>query len=44
MEILKKNKGVLVFYLLLVVVTLIVVQRNQQNLNMENRYVYLTGN
>lgn len=42
MELIKRNKGVLVFYLLLVVITLVVVQRNEQNLNMENRYVYLT--
>ena len=42
MEILKKNKGVLIFYLLLVVITLAVVERNEENINMENRYVYLT--
>lgn len=42
MELIKKNKGVLVFYLLLVVITLVVVQRNEQNLDMETRYVYLT--
>ena len=42
MEILKKNKGVLIFYLLIVVITLAVVERNEENINMENRYVYLT--
>ena len=42
MKILKKNKGVLIFYLLLVVITLAVVERNEENINMENRYVYLT--
>lgn len=41
MKILKKNKGVLIFYLLLVVITLAVVERNEENINMENRYVYL---
>ena len=43
MKILKKNKGVLIFYLLLVVITLAVVERNEENINMENRYVYLTS-
>ena len=42
MKILKKNKGVLIFYLLIVVITLAVVERNEENINMENRYVYLT--
>lgn len=42
MKILKKNKGVLLFYLLLIVITLAVVERNEKNINMENRYVYLT--
>lgn len=41
MEMLKKNKGVIIFYLLLVVVTLVIVQSNERNLEMENRYVYL---
>lgn len=42
MKILKQNKGVLIFYLLLVVITLVVVERNEKNINMDNRYVYLT--
>jgi len=42
MEFVKKNRGVIIFYLLLVLVTLVVVQSNQRNLEMENRYVYLT--
>lgn len=42
MKFVKKNKGVLVFYLLLMVVTLVIVQSNQRELSMENRYVYLT--
>lgn len=42
MEIIKKNRGVIIFYLLLVLATLIIVQSNQRELKMENRYVYLT--
>ncbi len=42
MKILKQNKGVLIFYLLLVIITLAVVERNEKNINMDNRYVYLT--
>ena len=42
MKFLNKNKGVLVFYLLLVIVTLVIVQSNEREISMENRYVYLT--
>ena len=42
MKFLNKNKGVLVFYLLLVIVTLGIVQSNEREISMENRYVYLT--
>lgn len=42
MEMIKKNRGVIIFYLLLVLATLIIVQSNQRELKMENRYVYLT--
>lgn len=42
METIKKNRGVIIFYLLLVLATLIIVQSNQRELKMENRYVYLT--
>lgn len=42
MEFVKKNRGVIIFYLLLVIATLVIVQSNKRNLEMENRYVYLT--
>jgi len=42
MEYVKKNRGVIVFYLLLVMVTLVVINFNKRNLNMESGYVYLT--
>lgn len=41
MKMIKKNKGVIIFYLLLIFVTLAVTQSNQRELNLENRYVYL---
>lgn len=41
MEFVKKNKGVIIFYLLLIMVTLIIIQSNDKNLEMENEYVYL---
>ena len=41
MKIIKKNRGVIVFYLLLVVTTLVVINFNERNLKDENKYVYL---
>ena len=41
MEYVKRNKGVIIFYLLLVVTTLVVVNFNERHLSMENEYVYL---
>lgn len=43
MEILKRNKGVIVFYLLLTLGTLVITYNNEKELDIgtENRYVYL---
>lgn len=41
MKILKKNKGVIIFYALLVVSTLVIINVNSQSLNIDNDYVYL---
>ena len=41
MEFVKKNKGVIIFYLLLVLATLMIIQSNNRNLESETRYVYL---
>ena len=38
MNILKQNKGVIIFYLLLIVCTFTLVQVNTKNLDTENRY------
>ncbi|MGM9882308.1 MAG: hypothetical protein ACI31S_05650 [Bacilli bacterium] len=42
MEFVKKNKGVIIFYLLLAIATLMIVQSNNRNLESETGYVYLT--
>lgn len=41
MNYVKNNRGVIVFYLLLVVTTLVIINCNEKHLNMENGYVYL---
>lgn len=42
MEYAKQNKGVIVFYLLLIVTTLVVINFNGRNLSLENNVVYLS--
>lgn len=42
MKIIEKNKGVIIFYLILVLVTMFVVQRGERNIDLNNRYVYLS--
>lgn len=42
MEYVKRNRGVIVFYLLLVITTLVIINFNERNLSMENEYVYLS--
>lgn len=42
MKFVKKNRGVIVFYLLLAITTLVVINCNEQNLSLEKEYVYLT--
>ena len=42
MEYVKRNRGVIMFYLLLVMVTLVVINFNERNLYVESEYVYLT--
>ena len=41
MKILKRNKGVLVFYILLVISTLVIINVNEKSLDITNDYVYL---
>ncbi len=41
MEFVKRNKGVIVFYLLIALATLVVIQSNERNLKVESNYVYL---
>jgi len=41
MKKLKRNKGVIVFYVLLVISTLVVINVNEKNLDIDNNYVYL---
>ena len=41
MKILKKNKGVVIFYVLLVVSTLVIINVNEKKLDITNDYVYL---
>ena len=42
MEYVKRNRGVIVFYLLLVITTLVIINFNEKHLSMENEYVYLS--
>ena len=42
MSFVKKNKGAIIFYLVLVLSTLIMIQNNNKNLEENNGYVYLT--
>ncbi len=41
MKMLKKNKGVLVFYILLIVSTLVIINENEKKLDIAGNYVYL---
>ena len=41
MKMLKKNKGVVIFYLLLVVSTLVIINANEKKLDITDNYVYL---
>ena len=41
MEYVKRNKGVIIFYLLLVITTLVIINCNERHLSAENKYVYL---
>lgn len=42
MEFIKENRGVIIFYLLLIMATLVIIQSNEKKLGMENNYVYLS--
>lgn len=41
MEYVRENKGVIIFYLLLIVSTLVIINFNERHLSMESDYVYL---
>ena len=41
MEFVKNNKGVIIFYPLLIIISLVVVNNTKNNLSIENDYVYL---
>lgn len=41
MEYVKKNRGVIIFYLLLVISTLVIINFNERHLSIESGYVYL---
>lgn len=41
MKMLKKNKGVIVFYVLLIISTLVIIDVNEKKLDINNNYVYL---
>ena len=41
MSFVKKNKGAIIFYLILVLSTLAIIQNNNKNLEENNGYVYL---
>lgn len=41
MEYVRENKGVIIFYLLLVISTLVIINFNERHLSMESGYVYL---
>lgn len=40
MEYIKENKGVIIFYLLLIISTLIIIDCNERKLSVENNYSY----
>ena len=42
MEFVKENKGVIIFYLLLIMATLVIIQSNEKKLDIKNNYVYLS--
>ena len=42
MSFVKKNKGAIIFYLVLVLATLVIAQNNSKNLEENKGYVYLT--
>ena len=42
MEYVKRNRGVIIFYLLLVITTLVIINFNERHLSMESEYVYLS--
>lgn len=42
MEYVKRNRGVIIFYLLLVITTLVIINCNERNLSMANDYIYLS--
>ena len=41
MKILKKNKGKIIFYVLLIISTLVIINVNEKSLDITNDYVYL---
>ena len=41
MEYVKENRGVIIFYLLLIISTLVIINANERHLSMESGYVYL---
>lgn len=41
MKILKNNKGVILFYVLLIISTLVIINVNEKKLDIDNNYVYL---
>lgn len=41
MSFVKRNKGVIIFYLVLAIATLVIIQSNNRNLEESNGYVYL---
>lgn len=41
MQYIKRNSGVIIFYLLLIVTTLVIINCNERYLSNENEYVYL---
>lgn len=42
MEYIKENKGVIIFYLLLIISTLVIINCNERHLSVENNYsIYL---
>lgn len=41
MEFVKNNKGVIIFYLLLIIISLAVVNNTKNSFSIENEYVYL---